>query len=377
MAANRARLRRAASRSASASALVAALGSSCTGTPSAPSGAPADISPVTVASLAGVDTASLPALPASMTGMPRAIPRNDPALPSLLDDLPGRAAVVVNPEITTVNTPVASWADLDLLFYGVDGRWRRLSLEDLGLSASLTFTDTYGSGELSSDGRWWAGPTREGTIALNLATGESHLMPGSLQTWVPGTHTMLTTGSEMTVPGGIVTRVPYYAVSVGHEPDGTPLSLVRGADGRAVLVEWRGTTRHVRTVVPGITQPRRQLTAEPTSRIIPSSQLSLVSATRGRFATSELRGRSGMSIVVADSATGGLIGELGWKRRDFELYYDDTWLDDQTLLIATAPYFVGWRPATGELYRVTDARSVGEDTLWDLSVAQETLRRAK
>jgi len=67
--------------------------------------------------------------------------------------------------------------------------------------------------------------------------------------------------------------------------------------------------------------------------------------------------------VVADSTTGDLIGEISWKRRDFQLSYTDVWLDDQTLLNATVPHFVAWRPSTGELFRVTDARSIDEHLL--------------
>lgn len=79
--------------------------------------------------------------------------------------------------------------------------------------------------------------------------------------------------------------------------------------------------------------------------------------------------------MVADSATGEQIGEITWKRRDFQLSYTDVWLDDQTLLIATVPYFVAWRPSTGEVFRVTDAQSITENDYWDISVAQETLAR--
>jgi hypothetical protein len=370
-------------------ALIVALISSCTdgaeqadrppgtreGSSASSGSTPSAPHTVVRASLAGVNTADLPLLPPS-TGMPEAIPPIDAPLPSLLDDLPGRAVVVIRPEIATVNAPVPRWSELDLLFFGVDGRWRRLSMEDLGLSESLTYSDTFGSGALSSDGRWWACPSKHGVIALNLATGETHMVTtqgssGSL-TWVPGRNAILTNGSETTVPGGEVTHLPYSSGSVGHEPDGTPLSVERGSDGQAVLVEWRGSTRRARAVVPSVTAPRRRVTGKTNRRIIAANELTGVDATQGLFAMSERRGRDGLAIVVADSTTGEQIGEMTWGRRDFELFYT-AWLDDETLLIATAPWFLGWRPSTGEIFRTTDARSIDEDDCWEISVAQGVL----
>lgn len=75
-------------------------------------------------------------------------------------------------------------------------------------------------------------------------------------------------------------------------------------------------------------------------------------------AQSRIRGRKDLAIVVADFTTGDLIGELIWTRSDFELSYDDTWIDSETLLIARLPDFVARRPGTGELFRVTDASAV-------------------
>lgn len=372
--------------------LAAVLVSSCTGNDTgpesddAPSNKPSTTEPshsdsptrtVVRSSLAGVDTADLPRLPASATGMPRTIPRIDAPLPSLLDDLPGRAAVVINPEITTLNSRVQSWSEFNLLFFGVDGRWRRLNMGDLGLPESALYTDTVGSGELSADGRWWAGPVDRGIVALNLATGETHLVaiPDGLgaPTWVPGRDVLLTNGVQTTVPDGVQTDVPYSSGSVGHEPDGTPLSLERGADGEAVLIEWRGSTRHPRTTVMGVSAPRHQINSGATRRVIAANQLSPVYPTRGQFAVTQSRGRDGLVVVVADSKTGEHVAELSWTRRDVELFYDDTWLDEKTLLVATAPHFVAWRPATGKLFRVTDAPSLGD--YWDISVAPQALAR--
>jgi hypothetical protein len=86
------------------------------------------------------------------------------------------------------------------------------------------------------------------------------------------------------------------------------------------------------------------------------------------------RGRGGgderVAIVAADSMTGATVGELNWKWRDFPLTYDDWWLDEETLLIATRSDFLAWRPRTGEVFRVTDARTVS-DSYWSLTVASQ------
>jgi hypothetical protein len=159
-------------------AVVTVLGSACTGGGEQPSGAPgngptamAPSDPTSSArqvavgaSLAGVDTGTLPRLSPSIR-LPNTIPPVDAAVPSLLDDLPGRAVVVINPEITTLNSPGEGWSGLTLLFFGVDGRWRRLAMEDLGLPDSAIYGDTYSSGALSTDGRWWVGPTDRGMVA--------------------------------------------------------------------------------------------------------------------------------------------------------------------------------------------------------------------
>ena len=362
-------------------AVLVVLASSCTeaagphdgpgGRPSNPAAESSAPRQLVNASLAGVDTADLPALVTSSGGMPRTIPRRNAVLPSLLDDLPGRALLVINPAITTFDAPVRSWSELELLFFGVDGRWRRLGMEALGLSPSLIYSDTFGAGKLSTNGRWWAGPTRDGMVVLNLASGMTRIVPteGSVGSavWVPGRNSILTNGSEVTVPGGVVTHVPYSSISVGFEPDGTPLSLERGPDGQAVLVEWRGGSQQPRTVVPGISPPRRRIKHVPKHGLLAVDQLTGVNPTRGQFATLEFVGKDGLALVVADSISGDLLGQLTWTRRDFELFYD-VWLDDETLLVATAPYFVAWRPATGELFRVTDARSLG-DNYREVSVA--------
>jgi hypothetical protein len=300
------------------------------------------------------DVAHLPWLAPSATEMPRTVPSPDAPLPSLLDYLPGRAVLVVNPRISTLGAPVRSWSKLRLEFFGVDGHWTRLSLGDLGLAGSLTYPDTYGAGELSADGRWWAGSTRSGVVALNLATGRIWTFPArwGFGAWIPGRHAFLSGDEMVTVPQGVVSRAPYSWSQVGYEPGGVPLSWQRGPDGEAVLVEWDGGTRRRRAVVEGVVPPR-------------AGQLWGVQATRGQFATTELRD-SHAWIGVFDSQTGEPRAFLNHASGS-ELSYR-AWLNPRVLLIAQSPYFLAWMPSTGHLYRVTDARTLRRD-YWDINFA--------
>lgn len=290
------------------------------------------------------------------TPLPRTIPGPGTPLPSLLEHLPGRAVLVVNPHISSLGAPVNSWSDIRLEFFGVDGHWARLSLGDLGLSDDLTFTDTYGAGELSSDGRWWAGSTRTGVVVLNLASGTVRMIRNiGLGTWIPGRHALLSDHETVTVPQGRVRRVPYTSAQVGYQPDGTPLSWSRGEGGEAVLVEWHGHGSHPRALVKGVEPPPRR------------GLLWSVQATRGRVATSALQS-PGASIAVFDSYSGEPQAILNHKDGS-ELSYQ-AWIDPETLLIARTPYFLAWRPANGKLFRVTDARLLRG--YWDVDFAGST-----
>lgn len=324
----------------------------------------------TFVSVHHVDTAGLPRLRQSGASglLPARIPRIDAHLPDLLDDLPGRAALVVNPSITVLNTAVGSWSELELLVYGVDGRWRRLNLGDLGLSESLRIWDTYGAGSLSSDGRWWTGSTHDGSVLVDMQTGAVRLLSTERGDWIPGRRAVLLRGAEVAFPSGSRTSVPYDYFSVGYEPDGTPLSLARRANGSAVLVEWHGRTALPRTEVGGLRPPPETIGTRRSQGRVDYRRFGQVMASSGMVAQTQGRGRHRLTIAAADSSTGEYIGRITWRESDFSLFWDDWWLDDETLLIATSPYFLAWRPRTGEVFRATDARSV-RDAYWQPSYA--------
>jgi hypothetical protein len=105
--------------------------------------------------------------------VPRTAPEADTPLPSLLDDPPGRALVA-----SYVPRPTIGLGGEAIEFYGVDGRWRRLVLGDLGLPANdWNGVDTYGAGALSPDGRWWAGPMIDGLFVVDLRDGSTTTTP--------------------------------------------------------------------------------------------------------------------------------------------------------------------------------------------------------
>jgi hypothetical protein len=105
--------------------------------------------------------------------VPRTVPEADTPLPSLLDDPPGRALVA-----SYVPRPTIGISGEAIELYGVDGRWRRLVLGDLGLPANdWNGVDTYGAGALSPDGRWWAGPMIDGMFVVDLRDGSTTTIP--------------------------------------------------------------------------------------------------------------------------------------------------------------------------------------------------------
>jgi len=137
-----------------------------------------------------------------------------------------------------------------VLFYSADGAWRRLQLEDLGLPESAwPGGDTFGAGNLSPNGRWWTAPSDAGVIVLSLSTGSTELidLTGGYAVspqWLPDSSAFVARTFErgsgyatvkVTIPEETIGRVPYSALDVGFEPDGTPVSVERTEDGARVV----------------------------------------------------------------------------------------------------------------------------------------------
>jgi hypothetical protein len=240
--------------------------------------------------------------------------------------------MVYNP-LTDLNSTRSSWDEVDILFYGENGRRRRLSLEDLGIPDALVYYDTYGAGELSPDGRDWVGKAATGMIILDLETGRWRLLPAPRSSgsgeWATGRDATLVTHHEVALRHGRVKRVPYDNWHVGHDPEGTPLSLIRRPDGAVDLIERHGD----RTVTRARVAPE----------LSPSDSRPVgVSATAGQFAISRRVGAT-TTVLVADSTSGAITAQLHYSTRDFLFQENDEWLDERTILLTTTPYFLAWR----------------------------------
>lgn len=286
--------------------------------------------------------------------LPRRIPSDDQQLPSLPDDPPGRVVMALRPDITELNSPVGSWSEIGILLYGRDGGWRRLDLGELGLDESDLFTDTYGSGRLSPDGRQWLGPMHDGGVLVDLETGAAttrrESVPGlGSATWIPGSRTLTWRGTSLDLVTGESSRTPWRSTSeVGFEPDGTPVFVAAGPDGGAVLFEWHEGEAVARAPLADVFTPS---TRRPTG-VVSNGRLVAIAQDSG--------------TVVVDAWTGAIVGEL--RHRPGTLVYDDQWIDGETLFVARTPYFLAWRPATGEVLRVADARALGD--YWEIDLAE-------
>lgn len=324
---------------------------------------------ITVQRLLDVDPATFPIL---RTQLPRKLPKSDADLPSILDDPPGRAALTYHPPETWFEGPTG-WTTEDILFYGDDGHWRLLRMEDLGLPDSAWFADTYGSGTLSPDGRWWIAPSQLGVILLDLSTAESKVLAlpgnetqGELE-WIPGEAAFVAMtyrgrkdfGFEVSVRDGKATRTPFLPHHVGYEPDGTPLSMQNVGGGKARLVEWSGRRRVERFVAP---------TPGPGRGRGPFG----VIATTGRVANTAswlADSYNRNTVTVVDSETGTVQAVLEHRQRTSSVEVYLGWLDPETFLLKTRTHVLAWRPDEQRMYRVMNVPEGPKDLYWTVSVA--------
>ncbi|QCW49798.2 hypothetical protein FE634_04120 [Nocardioides dongxiaopingii] len=308
-------------------------------------------------------------LPRLRTRLPRAVPSDPAALPSLLSDPPGRALFAHHPPEGRGDTP--GWSGETVLLLGADRRWRRLDLGDLGLAeAAHPGPDTYGAGNLSPDGRWWAGRSRAGVVLLDLRTGE-HRVVDTGTDWVSEVRWLADSSGydvvdgvrgrsqRVTVPSLEVTELPYRLWQVGTEPDGTVLSLRRVEAGTAELVEHVGGDVVVRgrLSIPGLGRGVTRLRA-----VVP---------TEGRFAVGHqprpLDFRR-VEIVVVDTESQRVEHVLRLDNRGYTVR-EWSWLDPRTLLVGTDDGVLAWRPDEGRLLRVVDVPVAPRDRYWTWAAA--------
>jgi hypothetical protein len=112
---------------------------------------------------------------------------------------------------------VQGWARETIDFYGLDGKWRRLNLADLGLPESSWPPGciSAGPGSLSPDGRWWTIGAKGLFVLLNLETGDlvtKKSNAGWGGAWSQNSQQVLTVankaGSLWKVPGIHLTDTP-------------------------------------------------------------------------------------------------------------------------------------------------------------------------
>ncbi len=302
------------------------------------------------------------------------LPAADAPLPSVLDDPPGRARIAYHPPEWWDDA--AGWASETVLLEGVDGRWRRLDLSDLGPPESAwPGSDTYGSGELSPDGRWWAGKSRIGVILLDLRSGEHRLV--ALDTdwvaqvkWLPDSSGFVVAyglgnrsglrARRVTVPDLRTRPVPYEVWEVGFEPDGTPLTLRRTRRGDYDVVASPGPRAEVRGSVslplPG--RLNRAIGTYPTT---------------GRYAViTQNRSARLLDLVVLDAASNEVEDVLRLDQGRVQLG-DLWWLDPRTLLIQARDGLFVWDLRAGAVRPITTGPGYnGQDWwAWTLDVATD------
>jgi hypothetical protein len=298
------------------------------------------------------DLASLPRL---RTALPRRVPTDMSSLPALMDDLPGRATAVCHPPELWPE-PVEGWASETLLFHGVDGQWRRLRMDELGLpEASWPGADTYGAGSLSPDGRRWAGKSRAGVILLDLGSGHADVIDlGSdwiaWVGWRDNRSLVVGHGSHgrraelVELPSRRRTVLPYEYWQADFAPDGTAYSLKAAGRGRAEVLSWRGATPVSLgdAAIPGLRSWEGGMVGPD---VTDGHLLFFVQRAPYRI----------IDFVVVSMKTLEVEARLHLSSRQRMNHRGAEWLDPETMLLETGPGLIAWRLADGEFLRVTSS----------------------
>ena len=294
-------------------------------------------------------------LPRLRSALPKRVPRDTSGLPSLVDDPPGRATMVYHPPEMLVDDPTTGWANETLLFHGVDGRWRKLRMDELGLPDDIwPGWDTYGAGSLSPDGRRWAGKSRAGVIVLDLATGDADLieLDSDWTAWVEWRDDSRSVvaghgnGGRRTelieLPSGRRTSQPFRYWEARFAPDGTAYSLQPAGRGRVEILSWRGDTTTALGVVdvPGLRRWQGGMYGPDVT-----DDRILVGVQRSPYRTIDL------AVIGIEELEVAARLHLTVKQRS--RFVDAEWLDPETVLLEAGPGLLAWRPADGSFLRVT------------------------
>ena len=192
-------------------------------------------------------------------------------MPLLFDDPPGRALMSYRP-VESLDDP-RGWASETTYLLGTDGGWRRLAMADLGLAEEWwPGPDTYGAGQVSPDGRWWALHVGPNVLLMNLRTGEHRLAHlgddavGAVRAVAAGQAAVCrrsrvrasghlgVSSTHLVDVTGKVRESPYGRFAVAYQPDGTAMRFT--ATHRLRWAE--GSTKPTRDRVPGFWHAQRR-----------------------------------------------------------------------------------------------------------------------
>jgi hypothetical protein len=321
------------------------------GRPGAAPDAATEPTPALVVQRLPADLASLPRL---RTALPRGVPTDASSLPRLLGDRPGRVTAVYHPPEHWPE-PIEGWMSETLLFHGIDGQWRRLRMDELGLAEeSWPGADTYGAGSLSPDGRWWAGKSRAGVILLDLRTARVETIDmGSRWTasveWRDDSRSLVVGHGRngrraelVQLPSRRRTVLPYEYWQAEFAPDGTAYSLKAADRGSAELISWKG----VRPVslgdvsLPGLRSWEGGMIGPD---VVDGRLLAFVQRAPYRI----------IDLVVISTADLQVEARLHLSPPQVLTSRAVEWLDRDTVLLKTGPGLIAWRPTDGTFFRVT------------------------
>jgi hypothetical protein len=300
--------------------------------------------------------ADLSALPWADVGLPARMPTGQESMPWLLDDPPGRAVMSYRP-VESWDDP-RGWASETIYILGTDGSWRRLAMAGLGLAEEWwPGPDTYGAGQVSPDGRWWASHVGPHVLLLDLRTGEQRLAhlgddrSVRFVRWLQGSDVLQAfsnrasgnvgvSSTHLVHVSGKVRVSPYGRDAVAFEPDGTAVRFTR-----THLLRWASeSATPTRDPVPGFWRAQRR-----SSTAHHGERLSIVPIFRELAEVDDLLAVDGTSLEPVArlvNRRGGYVGPGETLGTSFG------WLDEKTLLTSTSSWLVTWTPAEGELRRV-------------------------
>jgi hypothetical protein len=302
------------------------------------------------------------------------LPQRDTALPSVLnlDEIRASAVPLADDPVERAIAVVQDgrWNDLyyptnrseeEVFFLGDDGRWRRLTGEELGFWGKPDEGGLLSGRSLSPDGTRFAaagrirpvtGETSSDIVVVDLTTGDQQRFdaPDNPMTpqWTPdGTRLIIAdlsgrTGSyELDLSTGELSSVPYDALAAGFSTSGEPVEMNRsGGMSRPAELRRFASDGSVTTVPIWL-------------RIADDSyqpEIGEVAAVV-RYAPRP----DGPGILVFDPETGQPLAQLRVPRSLMGYVYPDGWLDDDTVLVEsyTQRALVSWNYRTGELERVS------------------------